>query len=193
MKLLLRGLRMPVAMFGLAAGASLLLPVTAGCDDDGGDTGGGSACAKETDEQGCFDYTCVTEGPQRSFANDVLPIFENSCSLAASCHGDPSSPDQASGYRPYLGEVDQVATPSDIPLILSLIVDQDSHAANMKIVAPGSPETSFLMHKMDGDLSCASISCTPNCGTPMPQGGDVLPRASRDVVRDWIKQGAQNN
>lgn len=184
--------RLPIALLVLIAGGFVLLPAASGCDDDDGGTGG-SACSKETDEAGCFDYACVTEGPQRSFAADVLPIFENSCSLAASCHGDRNSPDQGSGYRPYLGEVDQVMTPSDIPLILSKIVGQDSHAAAMKIVEPGNPQASFLMHKMDGDLDCASLTCGNGCGTLMPQGGDPLPRASRDIIRDWIRQGAQNN
>ncbi len=184
--------RLTSAAFALAfvAGAASLVPVAGGCDDDGE---GGGECATELDAEGCFDYACATEGPTRSFAADVLPIFENSCALAASCHGDPASPDQGSGYRPYLGEVNQEMTPSDVALIFSKIVGQDSHAANMKIVDPGKPESSFLMHKMEGDLDCTSITCTGDCGTPMPQTGDILPREQRDIVRDWIRQGAQNN
>ncbi len=179
---------LPAAAAILALAGALALPVASGCDD--GET---AACTAETDDQQCFDYACATEGPARSFASDVLPIFENSCSLAASCHGDPLSPDQAAGYRPYLGEVNPETTPSDVAKILSLIVGQDSHAASMKIVAAGDPDASFLMHKMDGDLECAKITCSGSCGTPMPQSGDVLPRETRDVVRDWIRQGAQNN
>src|SRR5512139_994665 len=126
--------RLPSAALalGLVLGTASLLPVAGGCSDDGG-TGGGGACTKETDAEGCFDYACVTEGPARSFAADVLPIFETSCALAASCHGDPLSPDQGSGYRPYLGEPNQEVTPSDVALIFSKIVGQDSHAASMKI------------------------------------------------------------
>lgn len=182
-------LRLPLALLGGCVFATIA--VAAGCSDDAGT--GGDSCSQEIAADGCFDYACYSEGPARSFRTDVLPIFENSCSLAASCHGDPTSPDQASGYRPYLGEVDQQATPSDVPKILSLIVGQDSRSASMKIVDPGKPESSFLMHKMDGDLECASVTCSGSCGTPMPQTGDTLPREQRDVVRDWIKQGAQDN
>jgi hypothetical protein len=182
-------LRPSFALLGAClAGA---ISVASGCSDDAG-TGGGS-CSQELGADGCFDYACYTEGQARSFRTDVLPIFENSCSLAASCHGDPASPAQAAGYRPYLGEVSQETTPSDVPKILSLIVGQDSRAASMKIVDPGKPESSFLMHKMDGDLECASVTCSGSCGTPMPQTGDILPREQRDIVRDWIKQGAQDN
>jgi hypothetical protein len=171
-----------------AAFAAALAP--AGCSDDTSSTGGG---CQEIGADGCFDMACYTEGPARSFRTDVLPIFENSCSLASSCHGDPASPDQASGYRPYLGEVNQETTPSDVAMIFSKIVGQDSHAASMKIVDPGRPEASFLMHKMDGDLECSAVTCATSCGTPMPQTGDTLPREQRDIVRDWIKQGAQDN
>jgi len=180
--------RPALVSLALATLAAALAP--AGCSDDASTTG--DTC-KEIGADGCFDMACYTEGPQRSFRSDVLPIFENSCALASSCHGDPLSPDQASGYRPYLGEVNQEMTPFDVALIFSKIAGQDSHAASMKIVDPGKPETSFLMHKMDGDLECAAVTCAGSCGTPMPQTGDTLPREQRDIVRDWIKQGAQDN
>lgn len=175
----------------VAAALAGSIAVGAACSDDAGS--GGATCTQELGEDKCFDYACYEAGATRSFRQDVLPIFENSCALTASCHGDPSSPDPASGYRPYLGEPNQEVTPSDVPKILSLIVGQDSHAASMKIVDPGKPESSFLMNKLDGDLECASLTCTASCGTPMPQTGDLLPRDQRDIVRDWIKQGAQDN
>lgn len=163
------------------------------CSDDtggGGSGTGGAACGLDADS--CFDYSCYQQGQARSFATDVLPIFENSCALSTSCHGDPSSPDPASGYRPYLGAVDP---PSDIDLIFSTVVGQDSHnVAGMKMIDPGKPETSFLMHKMDNDLTCAALTCKDgDCGTEMPQGSDPLPAETRNTVRDWILQGAANN
>jgi hypothetical protein len=175
----------------LAAAAFGSLTATSCSDDTGGGGGaGGAACGLDADS--CFDYSCYEQGPTRSFATDVLPIFENSCALSASCHGDPSSPDPSSGYRPYLGAVDP---PSDIDLIFSTVVGQDSHnVAGMKMVDPGKPETSFLMHKMDNDLSCAALTCKDgDCGTEMPQGSDPLPAETRNTVRDWILQGAANN
>jgi len=185
-----------------SVGALFLAAITLGamsatsCSDDspaaGGGTGG-AACG--LDANNCFDYGCYQEGPTRSFANDVLPIFENSCALSKSCHGDSASPDPASGYRPYLGEAEAPEKPSNIGLIFSTVVGQDSHVATgMKIIDPGKPESSFLMHKMDDDLTCAGITCeNGDCGTEMPQGSDPLPAETRNTVRDWILQGAANN
>ncbi|HTJ81471.1 MAG TPA: hypothetical protein VL400_07090 [Polyangiaceae bacterium] len=182
----LRGL----AAFGVAASTvALLLPAASGCDGD--ET---SACASEVDTNGCFDQACYTEGATRSFKTDVLPIFEQSCALSASCHGDAGNPEGGDGYLPYLGEVNQEQTPSDLALIFATNVGQPSHAnPSMAIIDPGKPESSFLMHKMDGDLSCADLDCGADCGVSMPKGSASLSRASRDVVRDWIKQGAANN
>jgi hypothetical protein len=166
---------------------------TAGCGDTGSTGGGGNkSCLTPAN---CYDYTCYTQGKARSFKTDVLPIFEQSCSLSSSCHGDPKSPTSTAGYQPYLGEVDPEITPSDTTKILGLIVNQMSPTApDEKIVDPGKPESSFLMQKMDGTLKCTSIKCTFNaCGTSMPQGVDPLPIATRDVIRDWIKQGALDN
>jgi|GEM_PF-2052946 len=162
-----------------------------GCSDSGTGGAGGSTPACGLDDQNCFDYSCYEAGPDRSFAADVLPIFEQSCALSASCHGDPGSPDPSSGYRPYLGAVDG---PSDVMLIFDTVVDQDSHRVALKMIDPGKPESSFLMHKMDGDLECGSLACPEgDCGTLMPQSSDPLPEETRNTVRDWILQGAANN
>lgn len=179
---------------GIGLAATFGLAASGGCGDSASTGGGGAACG-QLGKDGCFDATCVKAGPTRSFKTDVLPIFELSCSLSASCHGNPSSPKTGVGYQVYLGEVNPQMTPSDVNKILSLIVSKASPTAtNLSIVEPGKPEASFLMLKMDGAVSCAAAKCTlNNCGTSMPQGASALPLETRNVVRDWIKQGAQNN
>jgi hypothetical protein len=159
-----------------------------------GGTGGGGTCGNLGPDR-CFDASCIKPGPTRSFKTDVLPIFEQSCSLSASCHGNPQSPMTGQGYQVYLGEVNPKTTPSDVNKILSLIVQKPSPTAtNMNIVQPGKPEASFLMLKMDGAIQCSAATCTfNNCGAVMPQGSTPLPLDTRNVVRDWIAQGAQNN
>lgn len=193
MKLAHHKLWIPLAVAGVVGLSSL--GTSTGCDDGGG-AGGSDACAEEQDETGCFNYECF-EAPAEevSFQADVLPIFEQSCALSTSCHGGTkNSPMEALRYQPYLGEVDQEATPSDVPFILDAIVDKLSPTSALRIVAPGSPENSFLMHKMDGDLSCADLDCVDgDCGDSMPQASSALPRETRDVVRTWIAQGAQDN
>jgi hypothetical protein len=166
-----------------------------GCSDSGTGGGGGAECA-EIGADGCFDIECFTPpSAPISFAADVLPIFEQSCSLSAACHGNPTSPNGASGYQPYLGEVNPEMTPSDVELIFSVNVGQDAVGSpNLKIVDPGKPETSYLMKKMDGDLTCGALQCVSgDCKDSMPQGSGILPRETRDVVRGWILAGAENN
>jgi hypothetical protein len=55
------------------------------------------------------------------------------------------------------------------------------------------------MHKVDGCLdglagcmaqSTETITGHP-CGDPMPRQSNLLPASERDIIRRWIKQGAQ--
>jgi len=190
----------PTPAFGLSAPIFALFgAIATGCGDDGGSTStgsGGGACAAELGADGCFDATCFTPPSEPvSFRGAVLPILETSCSLSGSCHGNPSSPETAAGYQPYLGEVNPESTPSDVALILATIVGQPSRAAtSLSIVAPGDPAGSFLLHKMDGSLECTAFACDVGCGDLMPLGSDEpLDRATRDTIRAWIAQGAEDN
>jgi hypothetical protein len=49
-------------------------------------------------------------------------------------------------------------------------------------VAPGDPDASYLVHKIEG---------RPEAGPRMPLGGPPLPQATIDVIRQWIVEGAQ--
>jgi hypothetical protein len=49
-------------------------------------------------------------------------------------------------------------------------------------VAPGDPDASYLVHKIEG---------RPEAGPQMPLGGPPLPQATIDVIRQWIVDGAQ--
>jgi hypothetical protein len=49
-------------------------------------------------------------------------------------------------------------------------------------VAPGDPDPSYLVQKIEG---------TAEVGDRMPQGGPPLPQATIDVIRQWIVDGAQ--
>ena len=52
-------------------------------------------------------------------------------------------------------------------------------------VAPGDPEGSYLVHKIEGR---GSIS-----GDPMPQGGPPLSSTEIADIRAWIAAGAMND
>lgn len=152
-----------------------------------------SGCGDETSSGAtCFDYSSF-DGmtPAVSFKADVLPTFQLSCGLSNSCHGDQAGP----ADRPYLGPATGI-TPSaqEIDAIFAANVNADAVHASMKIVAPGKPESSFLMHKIDNTLTCSVVTCTAaGCGTSMPQGSGTLAEGTRDKIRRWIAQGAKND
>jgi hypothetical protein len=154
-----------------------------------GDAGAGP------DGGGCTSYVARADlSVPVSFANQVMPIFQQSCAPGGpSCHGDPGSgPIQA-----YLGSVDGGVDPSTIlARIVDVVAAEDP---GMKLVAPGDPARSFLLHKMDGDQCMFAAACAttgydrsyPMCGSTMPLNADSLPSGARDTVRAWIAQGAK--
>lgn len=139
----------------------------------------------------CFDYGAFDGStPVVSFKTDVLPIFQGSCGISPGCHG-AGSPD-----RPYLGPpLSDTATAQNIADIFANTVDFAAFKEpGMSRVAPGDPEHSFLMHKLDGLLKCETLACSTDksCGGPMPEG-PKLPDDKLDTIRRWIAQGAKND
>lgn len=167
----------------------------AGCSGD--DTSGSSSGATSSSggsTSGCFDYTTYDgSAPVVSFATDVLPIFQQSCSLSTSCHGSEAG----TGGRPYLGtKMGMTPTAEQIQTIFDQNVGAPStEESGMAIIEPGDPEHSFLLYKMDGELECALLECVAknSCGTVMPLGSDPISQDKRDTVRRWIAQGAKND
>ncbi|MDI1432300.1 hypothetical protein [Polyangium sorediatum] len=171
-----------LTMVGLASLAALAFGV-AGCSDEG-----------PNGDDSCYDYGSFDKAaPAVAFTKDVLPIFRNSCGIGgAACHGAVSG----QPGQPYLGPANGPTdpTPAEIDAIFAQNVGvAATKATGMKIVDANSPETSFLMHKMDGTLTCAAVVCDAACGGTMPLTGDLLPQASRDTVRRWIAQGAKKD
>ncbi|XXY53223.1 hypothetical protein WME91_19020 [Sorangium sp. So ce269] len=97
--------------------------------------------------------------------------------------------------QPYLGPTAETPAAevgdAEPAAIRAQLVDVDSgEAAGMKRVAPGDPEHSFLMHKIDGTLACELLSCPESCGLAMPPTLKPLSSAEKDTVRRWIAHGA---
>jgi hypothetical protein len=150
-----------------------------------------SACTSATPGAKCETYvvpagTDLTK-PTVSFEKDVLPIFVQSCAFT-SCHGATSGANN--GVT--LGSKTQ---PNDASALRGNIVGVKApELPTMNFATPGDPSQSYLMHKLDGDQCKLDAQCTKaSCQSSMPQGGDVLPVATRDVVRRWIAQGALAN
>ena len=150
----------------------------------------------------CYDYTGFdTTTPVVSFKTDVLPLFRNSCGLSSVCHGSttPVAPAQHY-YGPKL--TDPAPSAAEITAILAGAVGVKSvDDPTMNIITAGDPSQSFMMYKLDGDpqdpssVSCSKLACVASktCLGAMPQAGNTLPAATRDIIRRWIAQGAKDN
>jgi hypothetical protein len=175
------------------------------------------ACSESSDDDGSSAGACPYDyskfdgtTPEVSFSQDVLSpqgMFRTSCAFNTTCHGNPTI-NEANLYLGADGRDAGALTQDDINLIYGNLVDKPAEAAPnataLRRVVAGQPENSFLMFKLDGCLDQIKDQCSlaPNqsrsgdghpCGDLMPQGGEILPEAERNVIRAWIKQGAKNN
>jgi hypothetical protein len=167
------------------------------------------ACSSRTDTRtedagssGCEPYTSTADLSQTvSFRNDVVPMFHANCAGGKACHRGAGN---ATPKSLALGDVDGGLPASAI--FQGLVGTKAAEDPDMDLITPGDPGSSYLMHKIDGDQCTLAAHCNagelgtkyPNCGGPMPpvpppNTAPRLPTATRDIVRAWIHQGAQNN
>ncbi len=173
-----------LALASLAACSSSSSTSSSGSSGSSGGSSGASGCVAY--DPGKLDLTT----PKVSFKTDVVAsVFNKSCGLSTSCHGSPT----ASQGGLFLGAKDQLgADSSKVHGLVVGVLSKD--LATMPFVTASDPSKSFLMHKMDGDQCVFNAQCTgADCQLSMPQGSDILPSPSRDVVRRWIAQGALDN
>jgi len=183
--------RLMAVVAGLACLATACTPTNndgfGDAGDDSGDAGDEPCVAYEPDA----DLTT----PVVSFQNDVIPIIQFSCGIAGStCHG---TPDVTAQQRPYLGNFDGG---TDNTAVIAGIVGVPSwEEPQMPMVTASDPGNSFLMHKVDWDQCVLAPYCAQgltqytDCGQGMPYSSDQLDTPTRDTIRRWIAQGAQNN
>lgn len=74
----------------------------------------------------------------------------------------------------------------------SLTMGMSMQVPTLRLVTPGDPARSWLMHKLEGTLSSQPACAMANspCGTSMPQGSELLPGSERALIRSWIEMGA---
>lgn len=104
-----------------------------------------------------------------NFSEIQAEVFTPTCAVSG-CHTGGAAPqglrlDEANSY----GLLVDVAS-TEAPAILR--------------VAPGDPDNSYLIQKLEG---------TASVGEQMPLGGTPLPQASIDVIRQWIVDGATDD
>lgn len=108
-----------------------------------------------------------------SFASQIQPIFNASCQ-GTQCH-DATQP--ASGLS---------LTAGTSYSALVGVASTESPCTAYKLVAPGQPDQSYLVFKLQGSGACSS-------GSKMPKAMPALPAAQLQLIRDWIANGAPNN
>jgi hypothetical protein len=109
-----------------------------------------------------------------SFANDVQTIFNTSSPPCTNCHPSAAGMNLTAGSS-YGSIVNQNA--SEVPA--------------MKRVRPFMPDSSYLVHKIQGTQNTVGGS-----GARMPlgcSGNGCLSNASINIIRNWILQGALQN
>ncbi len=206
--------RSHAALAHLAAGLTLAVTAVAGCSSSkASDSGPSNMSSDDTPhdagaeaEAACVPYVGIggaaLQTPAVSFVQNVLPVFEHSCGLGSSCHGDPY------GSRVYLGcdvntESDCTDSSPAAKVQMNIVGKAPVELPTMPYVTAGDPTQSYLMHKMDGDACEFESMCVANnalvdgqwppCGLSMPQGDPLIDVADRDTVRKWIAQGALQN
>lgn len=105
----------------------------------------------------------------------VQAVVSRSCTFS-SCHGATRAFPRLSADVAYA----------------ALTTEMSMQAPSLRLVTPGDPAQSWLMHKLDGTMG-ARPECAADrarCGASMPMGADLLPAAERELIRAWIRAGA---
>ncbi len=125
---------------------------------------GATACSTDTtDTSGTCGTRDLVQPAQR--ASEVRPIFARSCALGG-CHL------RAPGAG---GLVLDVSSSAWVDALVGVVSRQ---GGGLDLVVAGSPDESWLVHKLDG------------CGGRMPPVGDPLTAAERATIVGWIAAGA---
>jgi len=169
------------------------------CGQGGADDAGVCTAGQTQSYVSCADLTT----PVVSYRQTIQPVFNASCGVSSPgmCHAKQPA-NTSTKYLIYMGGgADAGVDASEVLAALVNVTAQED--PQMKLVAPGDPGGSYLMHKLDGDQCQFAAACdatrfplwsepTP-CGATMPYTAAQLPTDVRDQVRRWIAQGAKNN
>lgn len=103
-----------------------------------------------------------------SFSTTIQEIFERNSCATSSCHGSSRSANLDLRAGTSYGE----------------LVDVQATLESFLLVAPGDPEDSYLVIKLEGRQAV---------GSRMPLVGAALDEIDLTNIRNWIAQGAKNN
>jgi hypothetical protein len=146
--------------------------------------------------------TCDTSMPV-SFKSDVIPAFQQNCTLTQECHGqmgNSAEEDLFLGFDVGMGTTDPMAVYS---MLVGVHSEEDPA---MNLVTAGDLSTSYLWQKLQNTQNnfasaCAKATCIDcnadsPCGGLMPYDGELLAMTDPQnlcSIQSWITQGAKNN
>jgi hypothetical protein len=125
------------------------------------------------DEQGNPRDSTAQPADTLSFGTKVQPIFSANCALSG-CHAG-TQPAQGMNLSAGLAYQNIVNVPA-------------SERPGMMRVLPFKPDSSYLVHKIQGTQETVGGS-----GGRMPLGGAPLAAEQITLIRAWIAAGAKNN
>ncbi len=150
---------------------------------------------------GCVDFAKVAAAAP-SFKTDVVPIFQRSCAFK-DCHSSEVANPPGEGLKLGRGATNGMPLPqmsdAEIAAVHDGVVNRASARSSLVTVAPGDPGKSWLIAKVayqDLAIDCAAVaaSCAgKGCGDPMPRGESQLSQKNRDILVNWVKNGAKND
>ncbi len=160
-----------------SAATALLLLVICGlsaCAGGGSSDGGGGG--------GNGGNTCKNPPtPTISFTNNIQPIFNQSCAVAAACHLGPGS-----GFGDY----------STGNAYSNLVDVRALENPQLFRVRPGNPDNSYMVWKIGAGPADAQFSgelMPPGCPGAGRNGAVCLDADDIDAIRTWITECAPNN
>jgi len=109
-----------------------------------------------------------------SFAADIQPILDQHC---AGCHPGQDALDLSTDA--YTNLVNQPSQESDLDLVSCTAAGDTASGAGT-----GSPDDSYLVHKLLGDQDAAG-----GTGGQMPLGVSALTTTEIQTVENWITKG----
>jgi hypothetical protein len=156
---------------GAVAIVALVIAGLTGCAGSGGDE------AARRRRRGCTPPPPADQSV--SFASNVQPIFNRSCALAAACHLGAAA---AGALDLSVGESHE-----------ELVDEASSQQPALRLVAPGRPDDSYLVRKIEGGPAIAGALMPQGCpGTPQ-QGAQCLTPDDIEAIRTWITECATEN
>lgn len=154
---------MSVAVGSLAVAAAACAGDGTGLDEHGNPVASVSECVASPGE--CADGAC--------FARDIQPIFSGNCAFSG-CHAG-TAPQQGMNLSAGVAYA-------------NIMCVQANERPGMMRVRPLQPDSSYLVHKIQGTQTTVGGS-----GGQMPLGLTPLSGQQISLIRAWITEGAKNN